>query len=133
FFLHTAFAFGWLLILFSTFLINHFDMFGLRQVWLNLNQKPYSEVAFKMPFIYRLVRHPLYLGWLFALWTTPTMTVAHLVFAAATTAYIFIGIQLEERDLLNAHPEYAGYRKKIPMTIPVVLHSAVSDRPRARS
>ena len=120
-FLHSAFAFGWLLILFSTFLIDHFDMFGLRQVWLNLNRKPYSEVAFKMPFIYRLVRHPLYLGWLFALWATPTMTVAHLVFATTTTAYIFIGIQLEERDLLNTHSEYVGYRKKIPMIIPYTI------------
>ena len=117
-FLHAAFAFGWLLVLISTFLINHFDLFGLRQVWLNLNRRPYTELEFQMPFIYRLVRHPLYLGWLFAFWATPTMTMAHLVFAAATTAYIFIAIQLEERDLMKAHPQYADYRKKIPMIIP---------------
>jgi len=117
-FLHTAFGFGWLLVLVSTFLINHFDLFGLRQVWLNLNRRPYTDLDFKMPFIYRLVRHPLYLGWLFAFWATPTMTVAHLVFAFATTAYIFIAIQLEERDLMDMHPEYANYRKKIPMIIP---------------
>lgn len=115
-----AFAFGWMIVLLSTFLINHFDLFGLRQVWLQLRRKPYTNLEFKMPFLYRLVRHPLYLGWLLAFWATPTMTVAHLVFAAATTAYIFIAIQLEERDLMKAHPEYAAYRKQIPMIIPFV-------------
>jgi protein-S-isoprenylcysteine O-methyltransferase Ste14 len=130
--LHSAFAFGWLLVLFSTFLINHFDLFGLRQVWLNLRNKPYTELEFKMPLMYRLIRHPLYLGWLFAFWATPLMTVAHLVFAAATTTYIFIAIQLEERDLMAAHPEYRSYRKRIPMIIPFLggrRKRAVTGRP----
>jgi protein-S-isoprenylcysteine O-methyltransferase Ste14 len=116
--LHVLFAFGWLLVLVTTFLINHFDLFGLRQVWLNLNNRPYTPLEFKMPFIYSMIRHPLYLGWLFAFWATPTMTLAHLVFAMATTGYIFIAIQLEERDLMKAHPEYAEYRRRIPMIIP---------------
>jgi protein-S-isoprenylcysteine O-methyltransferase Ste14 len=117
--LYSAFAFGWALLLVSTFLINHFDLFGLRQVWLQLLGKPYRPVPFRMPALYGYVRHPLYVGWLFAIWATPTMTVAHLVFAIATTAYILIGIQLEEHDLVAAHPEYADYRRRVPMLIPM--------------
>jgi len=116
--LHVAFAFGWLLVLVSTFLINHFDLFGLRQVWLNLHKKPYTQLRFGTPVLYRLVRHPLYLGFILGFWATPVMTVAHLVFALATTGYILIAIQLEEHDLMNAHPEYAEYRRKVPMLIP---------------
>jgi protein-S-isoprenylcysteine O-methyltransferase Ste14 len=117
--LHGGFAFGWGLVLISTFLINHFDLFGLRQVWLNLQRKPYTPLRFGTPFVYRIVRHPLYLGWLFAFWCTPTMTVAHLVFAIATTAYILIAIRLEERDLVRAHPEYTEYRRRVPMIVPL--------------
>ena len=102
----------------STFLINHFDLFGLRQVWLQLRRQPYTPLPFKTPVLYRYVRHPLYVGWFFAFWSTPTMTVAHLVFAIATTAYILIAIQLEERDLIAEHPEYAQYRKRVPMLVP---------------
>ena len=116
--MHVGFAFGWLLVLVSTFLINHFDLFGLRQVWLNLNKVPYTDLKFGKPFLYRFVRHPLYVGWLLAFWCTPTMTVAHLVFALATTAYIFIAIKLEERDLMEMHPEYSAYRQQVPMIIP---------------
>lgn len=116
--LYSLFAFGWMLVFYSTVLINHFDLFGLRQIWLNLQQKPYTELNFVTPPLYRLVRHPLYLGWLFAFWATPTMTVAHLVFAIMTTAYILVAIRFEERDLMNAHPEYAEYRSHVPMIIP---------------
>jgi len=116
--IQAAYAFGWLLVLVSTFLINHFDLFGLRQVWLQLRRRPYTPLPFKTPVLYRYVRHPLYVGWFFAFWSTPTMTVTHLVFAIATTAYILIAIQLEERDLVKEHPEYAQYRERVPMLVP---------------
>jgi protein-S-isoprenylcysteine O-methyltransferase Ste14 len=116
--LYGAFAFGWGLVLISTFLINHFDLFGLRQVWLHLLGRRYQPVPFRMPVLYRYVRHPLYVGWFFAFWATPTMTATHLLFAIATTAYILIAIQLEERDLVAAHPEYEEYRRRVPMLVP---------------
>jgi len=113
------FAFGWLLVLASTFLINHFDLFGLRQVWLYLRARPYTRLAFRTPGPYRLVRHPLYVGWLFAFWAAPMMTVTHLFFAVVTTAYILVAIQLEEQDLVHAFgATYAGYKRRVPMLIP---------------
>jgi len=116
--LYGGFAFGWLLVLVATFVINHFDLFGLRQVWRHLLGKPQSELRFVMPVLYRVVRHPLYVGWLCAFWCTPTMTVTHLFFAVVTASYILFAIQLEERDLIRKHPEYAEYRKQVPMLIP---------------
>ncbi len=117
--LRGMFAFGWALVLISTFLINHFDLFGLRQVWLYLRDRPYTALPFGTPGPYRLVRHPLYVGWLFAFWSTPTMTLAHLLFSIATTAYILLAIQFEERDLASEHGEsYEAYRRSVPMLIP---------------
>jgi methanethiol S-methyltransferase len=120
---------GWLLLLYSTFLINHFDLFGLRQVWLHLLGKPYSQVPFRSPWLYRQVRHPLYVGWLMIFWATPTMTVAHLVFAIMTTAYILVAIQFEEHDLMNEHPEYRDYKRQVPMLIPFMKRAARGARP----
>jgi len=125
--LYGGFAFGWLLVLVSTFLINHFDLFGLRQVWLYFRGRPYVEIPFRTPALYKLVRHPLYVGWFFAFWCAPTMTAAHLLFAIMTTAYILIAIQFEERDLSRAFPEYVNYRQRVPMLIPFLRRRAVKS------
>lgn len=116
--MYAAYAFGCALVLVATFMINHFDLFGLRQVWLQLVGKEYTPLPFKTPALYKVVRHPLYVGWLFAFWATPTMTAAHLVFALLASAYILIAIQLEERDLAQVHPEYRGYKQRVPMLVP---------------
>ena len=118
--LRGLFAFGWALVLVSTALIDHFELFGLRQVWLYLRGRPYTGRAFVTPGLYRLVRHPLYVGWLFTFWMTPTMTLAHLVFAVATASYILIAIQFEEHDLVHEYGElYEEYRRGVPMLVPL--------------
>jgi protein-S-isoprenylcysteine O-methyltransferase Ste14 len=116
--LYAGFAFGWGLVLVTTFVINHFDLFGLRQTWRAFRGQPQTSLRFVTPSLYRVVRHPLYVGWFFAFWSTPTMTVTHLLFAVMTTGYILVAIQLEERDLMRAHPEYADYRRQVPMLVP---------------
>ena len=127
--LFAGFAFGWTLVLVTTFVINHFDLFGLRQSWRAFRGQPQAGLRFVTPALYRVVRHPLYVGWFFAFWSTPSMTVTHLLFAVMTTAYILVAIQLEERDLMKAHPEYAEYRRRVPMLVPRWSQRRTSAKP----
>jgi protein-S-isoprenylcysteine O-methyltransferase Ste14 len=111
---------GWATVLVGTTLINHFDLFGLRQVYLYNRGEEYTEPGFRTPFLYKIVRHPIMLGFIIAFWATPHMTVGHLIFAIATTAYILIAIQLEERDIMSIHgTAYEEYRKQVSMLLPI--------------
>ncbi|MEM8679820.1 MAG: methanethiol S-methyltransferase [Planctomycetota bacterium] len=116
--IYAMYGLGWLTIFYSTCLLNHFELFGMRQVTLYLRGERYAPLKFDEPGLYRYVRHPLYVGWLMVFWFTPTMTIAHLLFALMCTGYILIAIQLEEHDLAQALPEYADYRVRVPMLVP---------------
>lgn len=115
----TLFAFGWALILLSTFLINHFDLFGLNQVYAYLVKKEIPAYKFVQPFLYKIVRHPLYVGWIIVFWATPVMSTGHLLFAVGMTAYILIAIPYEERDLKDMlGQEYVDYQASVPKLVP---------------
>ncbi len=118
--LHGISFLGWAMVFYSTFLIDHFDLFGMRQVVLHLQRKPYTDLKYTERSLYKVVRHPLYLGFITAFWFTPQMTQGHLLFAVVTTAYILVAIQLEERDLMRGLGQaYVDYRKRIPMILPI--------------
>ena len=115
-----VFWLGWAIALASTFMVSHFDLFGLRQVYLAWRGKPYTHIGFHARFLYRLVRHPLMLGFLIAFWAAPTMTAGHLLFSIAMTGYILIAVQLEERNLVTAlGDQYRDYRRDVPMLVPL--------------
>ncbi|RPJ05874.1 MAG: isoprenylcysteine carboxylmethyltransferase family protein [Deltaproteobacteria bacterium] len=130
--LRVAFLLGWILVVASTFLIDHFDLFGLRQVYLHFRGKAYNPVSFQVNSLYRSVRHPMMLGFLIALWSTPVMTIGHFILAAEFTAFIFIGLWFEERDLVRYFGQtYLAYRQETPLLIPGLKRRASSSSERA--
>jgi methanethiol S-methyltransferase len=117
--LSVTFWLGWVLLLASTFLINDFELFGLKQIWTYFAQKEYKEATFRTPGLYKIVRHPLYLGFVIAFWSAPEIPLGHLIFSIAYTVYILLGIYFEERDLIKAHGQaYRSYRERVPMLLP---------------
>src|SRR5262245_34488386 len=124
-----VYAAGWGMVLATTFLINHFDLFGLRQVWLAFRGVPYTPLRFATPWPYRMVRHPPYIGWFTVFWAAPTLTAAHLLFAVGTTAYILAASRWEERGLVAARPGYAAYRRRVPMLLPRLGNGTVPSAP----
>jgi len=116
---YALYSIGWLMVPAVSLLINHFDLFGTRQVWLHFRGKPYEHLPLRAPGAYRYVRHPLYVAWMIAFWVTPTMSLGHLTFAIVNTAYMLVAIRFEERDLIELHGEaYAKYRRRVPMLVP---------------
>ncbi|MHC9291008.1 methanethiol S-methyltransferase [Mycobacterium sp. LTG2003] len=131
--LWVLFWLGWATVLSSTFMINHFDLFGLRQVFLAGRDQPYREPGFRTVLLYRLIRHPIMLGFIVAFWAAPTMTAGHLLFAAVTTAYILVAIQLEERDLVGVMgQQYRDYRDRVSMLVPLPHRDHTEPTPKIR-
>jgi protein-S-isoprenylcysteine O-methyltransferase Ste14 len=129
--IYTVYTLGWALLVMSTFWINHFDLFGLRQVWLNIRGVTYTHLTFQTPGLYKFIRHPLYVGWFTVMWAAPTMTISHLMFALMVSVYIFMAIQWEEADLTKALPEYRRYKATTPMLVPGMGATARSQEPSA--
>jgi protein-S-isoprenylcysteine O-methyltransferase Ste14 len=124
--LWALFAGGWLMIPLVSLMINHFDLFGTRQVWLYFRGREYQSLAFRTPLLYKHVRHPLYIGWTIAFWATPTMTVGHMLFAAVLTGYMAAAAILEERDLVAHFGHlYDDYRRRVPMFVPKIGRAAI--------